>query len=51
MEKIDSLQFRSIFDEELHVLIDVFKKHNYDLRIAGYLKLTLKLYFKLTTMN
>ncbi|XP_073827719.1 CCA tRNA nucleotidyltransferase 1, mitochondrial [Musca autumnalis] len=35
VKKIDTPEFRSIFTEELETLVDLFKKHNYELRIAG----------------
>ncbi|XP_017465939.1 PREDICTED: CCA tRNA nucleotidyltransferase 1, mitochondrial [Rhagoletis zephyria] len=34
-KKIDTPEFQSIFTEELRALIDIFKRHNYELRIAG----------------
>lgn len=33
--KLDSLEFRSIFTAELQILANLFKKHDYELRIAG----------------
>lgn len=33
--KLDSPEFKSIFTDNLHDLIDLFKKYNYELRIAG----------------
>ncbi|XP_037819873.1 CCA tRNA nucleotidyltransferase 1, mitochondrial [Lucilia sericata] len=35
VKKIDTPEFRSIFTEELSALVDLFKKYNYELRIAG----------------
>uniref|UniRef100_A0A1I8PR30 Poly A polymerase head domain-containing protein n=1 Tax=Stomoxys calcitrans TaxID=35570 RepID=A0A1I8PR30_STOCA len=35
LKKIDSPEFKSIFSEELLTLVDIFKKYNYELRIAG----------------
>lgn len=35
VKKIDTPEFRSIFTEELNTLVDLFKKYNYELRIAG----------------
>ncbi|XP_061396976.1 CCA tRNA nucleotidyltransferase 1, mitochondrial [Musca vetustissima] len=35
VKKIDTPEFRSIFTEELKTLVELFKKHNYELRIAG----------------
>lgn len=41
--KLESTEFKSIFNESLDDLIAIFKKNNYELRIAGgavrYLKL------------
>ncbi|XP_011203099.2 CCA tRNA nucleotidyltransferase 1, mitochondrial [Bactrocera dorsalis] len=34
-KKIDSPEFHSIFTDELQALIDIFKRYNYELRIAG----------------
>lgn len=34
-KKIDTPEFRSIFTEELQTLVDIFKKYNYELRVAG----------------
>lgn len=33
--KLDTPEFKSIFNEELVDLSDLFKKHNYELRVAG----------------
>lgn len=33
--KLDTPEFKSIFNEELIDLINLFKKHNYELRVAG----------------
>lgn len=33
--KVDSEEFHSIFTPELEALVDLFKKYNYELRIAG----------------
>lgn len=33
--KLDNELFKSIFTEELHALVDVFKKYNHEIRIAG----------------
>ena len=33
--KLDSLQFHALFTTELKVLVELFAKHNYELRIAG----------------
>ncbi|XP_011860796.1 PREDICTED: CCA tRNA nucleotidyltransferase 1, mitochondrial isoform X2 [Vollenhovia emeryi] len=33
--KLDSPEFRSIFSPELQILAGLFRKHNYELRIAG----------------
>lgn len=33
--KLDTPEFKSIFNEELVDLIDLFKKHDYELRVAG----------------
>jgi len=33
--KLNSPEFRSVFTPELRTLADLFKKHNYELRIAG----------------
>lgn len=33
--KLDSPEFHSIFTPELHILVELFKKHDYELRIAG----------------
>jgi len=33
--KLDSPEFRSVFTPELQTLASLFKKHNYELRIAG----------------
>lgn len=33
--KMDSPEFKSIFTEELHALIDLFKEYNYEIRLAG----------------
>nr|XP_014103330.2 CCA tRNA nucleotidyltransferase 1, mitochondrial [Bactrocera oleae] len=35
LKKIDSPEFQSIFTDELQALIDIFKRYNYELRIAG----------------
>ncbi|XP_055921771.1 CCA tRNA nucleotidyltransferase 1, mitochondrial [Eupeodes corollae] len=35
VKKIDTPEFKSIFTEELHALIGLFEKYNYELRIAG----------------
>lgn len=35
IKKVDTLEFRSIFTEELYSLIALFTKYNYELRIAG----------------
>ncbi|XP_065355234.1 CCA tRNA nucleotidyltransferase 1, mitochondrial [Calliphora vicina] len=35
VKKIDTPEFKSIFTEELNALVDLFKKYNYELRIAG----------------
>lgn len=35
VKKIDTPEFKSIFSEELHTLIGLFAKYNYELRIAG----------------
>ncbi|XP_012525031.2 CCA tRNA nucleotidyltransferase 1, mitochondrial [Monomorium pharaonis] len=32
---LDSQEFQSVFTPELRTLVDLFKKHNYELRIAG----------------
>lgn len=34
-QKVDTPEFRSIFTPELEALVDMFKKYNYELRIAG----------------
>lgn len=34
-KKIDSPEYQSIFTDELQTLIDIFKRYNYELRIAG----------------
>lgn len=34
-KEIDSPEFQSIFTDELQALIDIFKRYNYELRIAG----------------
>ncbi|XP_075145524.1 CCA tRNA nucleotidyltransferase 1, mitochondrial [Haematobia irritans] len=34
-KKIDSPEFRSIFTDELMTLVNIFKKYNHELRIAG----------------
>ncbi|XP_054746971.1 CCA tRNA nucleotidyltransferase 1, mitochondrial [Anastrepha obliqua] len=34
-KKIDTSEFHSIFTDELRALIDIFKRYNYELRIAG----------------
>ena len=33
--KLDSPQFQAIFTPELHVLVDLFNKYGYEIRIAG----------------
>lgn len=33
--KIDTPEFRSIFTKELEDLIDLFKRYNYEIRVAG----------------
>lgn len=33
--KLESVEFKSIFNESLDDLIAIFKKNNYELRIAG----------------
>ena len=33
--RLDNAAFHALFDDELKVLIAVFEKHNYELRIAG----------------
>lgn len=33
--KLDTPAFKSIFTEEVKDLVSVFKKHNFELRIAG----------------
>lgn len=33
--KLDNELFRSIFTDELNHLVEVFKKHNYEIRVAG----------------
>lgn len=33
--KIDTPEFRSIFTKELEDLIDLFKRYNYEVRVAG----------------
>ncbi|XP_030753461.1 CCA tRNA nucleotidyltransferase 1, mitochondrial isoform X2 [Sitophilus oryzae] len=33
--KLESPEFRSIFTDELKALIDLFKKYNYEIRVAG----------------
>lgn len=32
---IDTPEFRSIFTKELEDLVDLFKKYNYEIRVAG----------------
>lgn len=33
--QLDSPEFKSIFNEELNYLIDLFKQYNYEIRLAG----------------
>lgn len=35
VKKIDTPEFKSIFTEELNCLVDLFRKYNHELRIAG----------------
>ncbi|XP_067647581.1 CCA tRNA nucleotidyltransferase 1, mitochondrial [Eurosta solidaginis] len=35
LKKIETPEFQSLFTDELRALIDIFKRHNYELRIAG----------------
>lgn len=35
IKKLDSPEFRSVFTPELQTLVNLFKKYNYELRIAG----------------
>ena len=35
--RLDNDAFHELFNDELKTLINVFKKHDYELRIAGFL--------------
>lgn len=35
IKTLDTPEFHAIFSPELRVIIDVFKSHNHDLRLAG----------------
>lgn len=35
IKTLDSPEFRAIFSPELETIIDVFKQHNHEIRLAG----------------